>query len=143
MQIKIFTIPTLGGEMLTDEMNVFLRSKKILQIENQLQGASWCFCIKYLDDIAAAERDKQKVDYMKLLDAETFKRFSALRVIRKRLADEEGIRAYIVFTDAELAEMAKMGAITPAALRTVQGIGEKKVEKYGHHFYSKPTDEKG
>jgi len=27
MQIKIFTIPILGGELLTKEMNVFLRSK--------------------------------------------------------------------------------------------------------------------
>jgi len=28
MQIKIFTIPIIGGEKMNEEMNVFLRSKK-------------------------------------------------------------------------------------------------------------------
>jgi hypothetical protein len=49
MQIKIYTIPIPGGEALTEDMNVFLRSKKILQMENELvstpQGAHWCFCM--------------------------------------------------------------------------------------------------
>ena len=48
MQIKIFTIPIMGGEMLTDEMNVFLRSKKILQVKEHLvnhdsEGVFWCY----------------------------------------------------------------------------------------------------
>ena len=50
MQIKIFNIPVLGGETLADEMNIFLRSKKILQIRehlvnNEKEGVFWCFCI--------------------------------------------------------------------------------------------------
>ena len=36
MQIKIFTIPIMGGEKLLEEMNVFLRSKKVLQVEQHL-----------------------------------------------------------------------------------------------------------
>lgn len=63
-QVKIFPIPTLGGERLLDERNVFLRAKKIWNVENQMvvrpQGASWCFCIKYLDDVAATEDDDRK-----------------------------------------------------------------------------------
>ncbi|MFM9947020.1 MAG: hypothetical protein ACKV1O_03705 [Saprospiraceae bacterium] len=47
MQIKFFTIPVMGGEALAEELNVFLRSKKILQVEQQLvseaQGSAWCF----------------------------------------------------------------------------------------------------
>jgi len=54
MQIKIFTIPILGGEVLNDELNRFLRAKKVLQLESQLisqtKSGFWCFCIKYLDD---------------------------------------------------------------------------------------------
>lgn len=30
MQIKIFTIPVLGGERILEEMNVFLNSKRII-----------------------------------------------------------------------------------------------------------------
>jgi superfamily II DNA helicase RecQ len=40
-----------------------------------------------------------------VLDDATFKRFSALREIRKRVGQEDGVPAYAVFTDAELAEI--------------------------------------
>lgn len=36
MQIKLFTIPVHGGERLLEVMNVFLRSKKILQLKEHL-----------------------------------------------------------------------------------------------------------
>ena len=39
MQIKIFTIPIMGGELLVEEMNVFLRSKKVLQLKEHLVQA--------------------------------------------------------------------------------------------------------
>ena len=32
----IFSIPIIGGEKLNDEINTFLRSKKILDVEGQL-----------------------------------------------------------------------------------------------------------
>ena len=93
MQIKIFSIPILDGEVINDEMNAFLRSKKVLHVANHLTGdgldAYWCFCIKYLDD--PAKGAKVKTDYRQLLDEPTFAKFSHLRTIRKQLAQEEGI----------------------------------------------------
>ncbi|GAB4494256.1 MAG: HRDC domain-containing protein [Saprospiraceae bacterium] len=143
MQIKLYTIPILGGERLNEEMNVFLRTKKILQVDSRLvsepQGACWCFCIKYVDDLAATERERPKVDYREVLDEATFRRFAQLREVRKRLAQEEGIPAYAIFTDEELAALAKIEELTPAAMRSVKGVGEKKVEKYGAHFIQKNT----
>jgi superfamily II DNA helicase RecQ len=148
MQIKIFTIPLLGGEMLIEEMNVFLRSKKILQIREHLssqpvEGTFWCFCIKYVDDIEATDRERNRVDYREVLDEETFKKFSALREIRKRVAKEDAVPAFAVFTDFELSEMAKLENISAESLKTVKGIGEKKVTKYGAQFYSKTEDAPG
>lgn len=147
MQIKIFSIPAHGGEALSEEMNGFLRGKKILGVEshfaNEPGGSYWSFCIKYVDSLLAAERDKPKVDYQKVLDAATFARFSALRAIRKRVAGEENVASFIIFTDEELAELAKMETITEAAMRGVKGIGDKKMEKYARHFLTKPSDEKG
>jgi hypothetical protein len=32
MQIKLFTIPILGGEKLNEELNLFLRSKKVSSV---------------------------------------------------------------------------------------------------------------
>lgn len=147
MQIKIYTIPILGGELLNDELNTFLRAKKVLQVENQLvvsaQTSFWCFCIKYVDD-RTIEKDRVKVDYRQVLDEASFKRFSRMREIRKQIAQAEAIPAYAVFTDEELAELAKIEELSLTKMRSVQGIGEKKLGKYGQHFLLNPeVDEKG
>jgi hypothetical protein len=79
MQIKIFSIPLLGGEAVNEEMNVFLRSKKIVQVEEKLVGkgkkALWTFCIKYTDDESGRQRDR--IDYREVLDEGAFRRFAA------------------------------------------------------------------
>ncbi len=93
MQIKLFTIPVIGGAAEEAALNVFLRSRKILQTEAvlavQAGSAYWCFCIRYLDEEAKPVREKQRIDYMEVLDKESFNRFSRMREIRKRLATEE------------------------------------------------------
>lgn len=139
MQIKIFTLPVLGCEQQNEELNRFLRGQKIIEIDRQLtvqkDTAFWTFCVTYLpvsntSNPSVSER-REKVDYKQVLDESAFALFSRLRVIRKQLADKDAVPAYAVFTDAELAEMAKIGHITPVALRSVPGIGEKKTAKYG------------
>lgn len=77
MQIKIFTIPVMGGERMNEEMNLFLRQKKILQTESKLVEAGlesfWCFCIRYLEEKVVDQRDKNTVDYKEVLDEASFK----------------------------------------------------------------------
>lgn len=145
MQIKIFTIPIMGGERLEDELNQFLRSKKILQTDHQLvngaDGACWCFCIKYVEDINANDRDRPRTDYRKLLDETAFERFVALKEIRKGLAQSESVPAYAVFTDEELSMIAKLEQVTLDGLKTIKGIGVKKVERYGQYFVTDLPDE--
>lgn len=132
MQVKLFTIPIPGGEALTEDMNVFLRSRKVLEMTEQIVGNHWCFCIKYLDD--TAPNDRQKIDYREVLDPESFQRFSRMREVRKALADAESVKPYVIFTDAELAELAKMEEVSLTSMQSVKGIGEKKTEKYGAKF---------
>ena len=145
MQIKLFTIPVPGGEGLNEELNIFLRTRKILQVENQLvqsdRGVFWCFCIRYLDNQPPVDQTKKKTDYRQVLDEESFKRFSRLREIRKQIAQEESIPAYAVFTDEELAAISRYNALTIADLRKVKGVGEKKIEKYGQYFLKEPANE--
>jgi superfamily II DNA helicase RecQ len=144
MQVKIFTIPIIGGETANDELNVFLRTKKVLKTEKQLvvsdNQAFWSFCVSYLDEMIANKNSKAKIDYMKVLDRESFERFSKMREIRKRIANEEAIPAYAVFTDEELSKLAKFSALQLSDITSIKGIGEKKAEKYGKHFILK--DEK-
>jgi len=145
MQIKIISVPVVGGEGLNEELNTFLRSKKVIQIDQQFvgdgQGARWCFCIKYVDDYAA-QKNREKVDYKLVLDGPSFQRYTALKEIRKRVSEEDDVPAYAVFTDWELSELSKIEELTLARMKKVKGIGEKKVEKYGRYFIPKPEDEK-
>ena len=125
---------------MTEEMNAFLRSRRVLQTESHIvnngQGSFWSFCIKYLEGTPKVNDStrRKKVDYKEVLDEMSFQRFAKMREIRKALAKEEGIPAYAIFTDEELAGLAKIENLTPATMKTVKGIGEKKVEKYSKHF---------
>lgn len=154
MQIKIFTVPIFGGEEAAEEMNKFLRGNKVVDITKSLvqQGdvAYWSFCVTYLLGVPQkvqqpqAER-KEKIDYRQVLDDPTFARFAALRAIRKRLAEADAVPAFAVFTDAELAEIAKLDEITPKRMLSINGLGEKRVEKYGEsmcRFFAEQTNTK-
>ena len=146
MQIKIFNIPIPGDQKVTDEMNAFIRGKRILQVENQIvivgQSAFWSFCLRYLDEVNSDSGKKRSTDYKELLDEGSFNRFVKMRDIRKKLAEEEGIPAFAIFTNAELAEMAKLEKLTEPAMRKIKGIGKKKTEKYAPFFITKKEDEK-
>jgi len=52
--------------------------------------------------------------------------------LRKSLADQEGVPAYAVFTNEQLATMAREGINDLAALGSIKGVGKSRVEKYGH-----------
>ena len=136
MQIKTFTIPIADNGVLQEEMNKFMRGHKVLEVTQEFyqspSGAAWCFCVKYIDVTTSYSQNtrKAKIDYRDELDEATFKIFAKLRQNRKAIAEENGIPAYAVFTDAEIASIAKLPEITTANIKTIKGIGEKKVEKY-------------
>jgi superfamily II DNA helicase RecQ len=138
MQIKLFSVPTYNGEAQQEALNRFLRSKKILTIDKELsetvEGKCWCFCVTYMDT-PEGQYPEKKVDYLKLLDDASFKRFSIMREIRKGIANEEGIPAFTVLSDAEMAELAKIEGLDLEKMAKVKGIGEKKLAKYGKRFW--------
>jgi len=60
--------------------------------------------------------------------------FDLLRVLRRSLADEAGVPAYIVFGDKVLLEMVARRPRTPYELLQVPGVGQAKLERYGDAF---------
>jgi ATP-dependent DNA helicase RecQ len=62
--------------------------------------------------------------------------FERLRALRKQLADEQNVPAYIVFSDRVLREMASRRPSTPAEMLDVPGVGPTKLERYGEQFLS-------
>ena len=59
---------------------------------------------------------------------------AALRTLRARLAQAEGVPAYIVFSNAALADMARRAPRTMEAFLEVSGVGRVKAAKYGEAF---------
>lgn len=68
------------------------------------------------------------------LDADDRELFDALRAMRRELADEAGVPAYIVFGDRVLLEMVERKPDSHAALLQVPGVGQAKLERYGDAF---------
>ncbi len=60
--------------------------------------------------------------------------FERLRAVRRRLADAEGVPAYIVFSDAVLRQMAARVPRTTGEMLALSGIGPVKLERYGEAF---------
>jgi ATP-dependent DNA helicase RecQ len=64
-------------------------------------------------------------------DAELFER---LRALRKRLADERKVPAYVVFSDRTLQAMAAQKPCTADGMLEIHGVGQKKLDEYGEAF---------
>lgn len=62
---------------------------------------------------------------------ETEKLFSALKSMRLRLAREQSLPPYIVFSDSTLKDICRVKPLTEERLLDVNGIGKQKAEKYG------------
>ena len=69
-----------------------------------------------------------------LPDTENEALFEALRKLRKRLADEEALPAYIVLSDKVLHLLSTSRPATIEEFGNINGIGEYKKKKYGKEF---------
>jgi ATP-dependent DNA helicase RecQ len=60
--------------------------------------------------------------------------FERLRQLRKRLADERDVPAYIVFSDVALRQMARDYPASEREFARISGVGEKKLREFGAVF---------
>ena len=60
--------------------------------------------------------------------------FERLRELRKRLADERDVPAYIVFSDVALRQMARNYPERERDFARISGVGEKKLREFGEVF---------
>lgn len=145
MQYRFFVIPVADSEKATEELNGFLRGHRIIQVSREFVSdegsARWCLCVEYLEANEKhrgrrSRRRKKRVDYKEVLPKKEFEHFKKLRECRRRIAQEEGIPAFAIFTDAQLADLVRLKELTRATMKTVKGVGEKKIERYGAAFIS-------
>lgn len=60
--------------------------------------------------------------------------FEKLRTLRKILADRDNVPPYVVFSDKTLVEMSSYFPQSENGMLSINGVGDKKYEKYGQSF---------
>lgn len=142
MPMRTFMIPVTDGGEACDAMNQFTRHVRVLStdrrfVELGLQSF-WSILVDYLDvhpeSVSEGPRPtkfRSKIDYREVLVPDVFALFAKLREFRKRLAQEEGVPIYTVFTNEQLAQIAKNRIVNKSELEKVDGIGGARLSKYG------------
>jgi len=96
----------------------------------------------------AALREREPITLTKPFDVEEKRRrkprageiecdealFEQLRVLRRKLADERDVPAYVVFSDVSLREMALSCPTTAAEFRQIPGVGDRKLKDFAESF---------
>ena len=138
-QLRHFLVRAAGDGVAEDALNRFLRGHQVLELRQEFvpdgSNSAWCIAVRYAEpdgaDGRAGGAKRPRIDYKDELEPEAFARFVELRKRRKAIAEEAALPAFAVFTDEELADIARLEAPGLAELRSVKGVGAKKVERFG------------
>ena len=139
MKYKFFKIPVSDPEPAEVQLNAFLSGHQVIQVDKVFvdkgEFSFWSLSVNYRENtqmLPAAGR--KQMDYKEVLNEKDFSVFVKLRELRKELADQEGVPAYAVFTNDQLAAMVLDRVISKTGLASVKGIGQSRVDKYGERF---------
>ena len=112
MYFKIFNIPIPDSEDELERLNKFVSGVRVISARKEVVVTSgisyWSFIIEYYRENGAGERfekRKNRIDYREVLSEEDFAVYSALRDVRKKLAEQEGVPVYTIATNGQLAEI--------------------------------------
>ncbi len=134
MQVVLFSVAP-GDDRALDDLNRFLRGHRVLTLDRQCLAGVWSFCVTYQSpsggEGAGGADAGTRVDYKQVLDEKAFALFSKLREVRKALAEKENLPPYAVFTNEQLARIAREHCSTVPALEKIPGVGPARVERYG------------
>lgn len=84
-----------------------------------------------LRDIPTPKSRKEKASGVTGADATLY---STLKELRRQIAAEREVPAYVIFHDSVLMAMSSLRPDTKEALMTISGVGEKKAQEFGERF---------
>ncbi len=148
MQYKFFVVPVDTSEQVEEELNKFLRSHRVLKTEQHFvsEKGYWVMAVEYLDQNPLAEAPpqhrKEKIDYTVGMSEEEKERFELFKTIRRRLATEKNVPAYLIFTNEELAILSRIPVIDAQTAKNVKGIAPARLNDNITYFYSSNNAEK-
>ena len=93
-----------------------------------------CSPLEAIQLTSSFKTDFKSSTTIKSTDSFSVEIFEDLRKLRRQIADAEKFPAYIVFSDVTLKDMASKRPQTIQQMLDISGVGQKKLEKYGHQF---------
>ena len=108
-----------GGLVLNESCRAYLRGEEKINLRR---------------DIKIAATTQRRANLGQHIESEDQGLWNALRACRKRLAEEQGVPPYVIFPDATLREMLEFRPLTPEQLRSITGVGDSKLKRFGEEF---------
>lgn len=108
-----------GGLVLNESCRTYLRGEEKISLRR---------------DIKTAATTQRRANLGQHIESEDQGLWNALRSCRKRLAEEQGVPPYVIFHDATLREMLEFRPLTPEQLRSITGVGDSKLKRFGDEF---------
>jgi superfamily II DNA helicase RecQ len=142
VKYRFFAIPALNPDAEQNALNTYCAGRRVVTVEKHFvaDGSSsyWAICVTSQDGAEApklaVEIRRDRIDYRQVLSEPDFAVFANLRTLRKTLSDREGVPAYALFTNEQLAELVKRRVTSVGDMACIDGIGKSRVEKYGEAF---------
>ena len=132
MAFRIVTVPFESdrGVFPDNELNTFLLDKKVrsYRVEFFIHAGRpyWSVFIEYEEiEDRSVEKLTQALDERQKLV------FERLKDWRKSKGKELGMPVYVIFSNNQLVELAKKLPQTYEAMKSINGIGDKKVKSFG------------
>jgi hypothetical protein len=115
MKYRFFKIPMMSIETAETELNQFLGTHAISSIDKEFvangENSFWAICVVYVESGKQVSPPdyKNSIDYKAVLSEEEFSVYVQLRELRRQFSQDEGIPAYAIFTNAQLADIVTQG----------------------------------
>lgn len=143
MRLQFFTVPAKFPQETQCELNTFCAQHRVLNMDKQFVNLGnesyWSICVTVMESrseniIKHAGNKRESIDYKEILSEEDFAIYIQLRNLRKMLSEQQGIPAYTLFTNEQLANMVTQRVNSLSDLAKIEGIGKSRLEKYGESF---------
>lgn len=144
MAFKIFTIPLPHTQDREQEVNAFLAGHAVVGVQRRfIEKADEAFLVFLIEFDAGSSSRREvsappasRIDWQAELSDDDYRVFNLLRDERSKMADEDGVKLFNIFTNAQLVEMVKRRVCSKAALEKIPKVGEGRVNKYGERLLS-------
>ncbi len=136
----------IGGELKRNDWLAI--GRELLRLGFVSTGAGKFATLQLTPEGASALRDRTPITLTKPFEVSTRRTrkqrvqstdadevlFERLRLLRRKLADERDVPAYIIFSDVSLREMAKARPTNLEEFERVPGVGQRKLRDFGKRF---------